>query len=81
MITRQVDALRAIAQEPHQAVSLIPAWRGAFHPPEADGQTIPARVWERLLDRGDLEVLDAFGAGRFKVLVLTDQGRARISAG
>ncbi len=76
-ITRQLDALRAIADLGGE-IALHYGWRG-MQWCSADERPIRMRVWERLLDRGDLEVLEPWGTPpSVKGLRITPQGMDRL---
>ena len=77
-ITRQLDALWAIAAEPHGEIALHMGWRG-MQWCMAGRRPLRMRVWERLLERGDVEILEPWGTTpTVKGLRITDRGRARI---
>lgn len=77
---RQVEALRIVHER--KSLWLGMAVRGQHQAYDsATNQTIPPRVWERLLDLGDLEVASEWGGTNEKFLVVTDQGRKRLGIG
>ena len=75
-ITTQGEALRLW---PDEGVALLWGWRGASHC-SIDHRTVYARVWERLLDRGDLllhEDRSDPNRAPTRTLYLSPQGRKR----
>ena len=75
-ITSQGEALRLW---PDEGASMLEGWRGSFSV-MIDLRTVYARVWERLLDRGDLHMIEDRSDPKrrpTKKLILSRQGRER----
>ena len=77
-ITSQQEALRVW---PDEGVPLLRQWRGQYAC-VIGYRIVIARVWERLLDRGDLTLHESSdpNAIPYKMLYLSPQGRERARA-
>lgn len=75
--TRQIDVLRIIDAAGEVWMGMPTRGAHVVYDRKSDS-TLPRRVWERLLDRGDLEVCGEWGYSTKMYLRLTDQGRARL---
>ncbi len=76
----QMGALEVVAKAPYQRLTVISLYRGESHVGDLT-TTIARACWERLLERGDLEVYREerdVGRAPETFVVLTNQGRARL---
>ena len=77
---KQVEALRIVHDRKSLWLGMAVRGRHTAYDAVTD-QTIPARVWERLLELGDLDVRSEWGHSNSVWLVVTDQGRSRLGIG
>jgi hypothetical protein len=76
---RQIDVLRAIADERNGEIWLGMPVRGHHGPYSRKlDRVLPFRVWNRLMDLGDLDGRSAWGLWAETYLCLTDEEGARL---